>query len=395
MPSQGWRNVLLLALVSLVADISGEMLMAVLPFLLLAQGATGVGVALVSGITEGVGHFMKLVGGRLGERVKHPRLLIGGGYLLAALSRFGVGLAPAWGVTLAFRSLDRVGKGLRTAPRDALVAAGIEPQQRSRAFGLHRAADTTGAVVGVLVVLAALAWLDASHRSIVLVGAAVGLLTVIPLFFVRDAPLAPSSEGRFQPGPAQPGYRSLLAVMAAFNLGRVSYMFYLIHAAGRNIEAVQQAVLWYLLFNIVYAAASYPLGRLADLRGRRVVVLCGFLLQAAAAVPFILGQQGLPMAAGFVLLGLSFAAVESNAVALAAELSGQKGRSRRLGEYHALVGAATLVGSLVAGVLWDEVARSWTFGWSLVLSCGAAAGLALMLARGVGKRDWAAAAPGR
>lgn len=375
MASAGWRNVWLLAAVSLVADISGEMLMAVLPFALVAQGATGLGLGLVSGVSEGVGHAMKLVGGRLGARAQRRVPLIAGGYLIAALSRFGVALATAWPVTMAFRSLDRVGKGLRTAPRDAVLAESIREEEWGRAFGLHRAADTAGAVVGTLAVLALLVWAGASERTIILVGAVVGLFSVLPLLFVREPQPDPEANGAalVTPRPTQ-HYLTFLAVVGLFNLGRISYLFYLVRAAAGSDVAT--AVGWYLAFNVVYMAAAYPLGRWADRIGHDRVFTASLAVSAAAAACFLPTPSPLSLGAGFVLLGLSFAAAEGSGRALASHLADGRRRSSRLGEYHAVAGAATLLGGLVAGLLWDGLGHGYAFAWGVLLPALAMAMLA-------------------
>lgn len=392
--SATWRNVWLLALTSLVADVSGEMLQAVLPFLLLAQGATGLGLGLVGGVAEGVGHFFKLVGGYAGERVRRKRLLVGSGYLMAALSRFGVGLASSWGASLAFRSLDRVGKGLRTAPRDALLADMVPLRHRGRAFGLHRAGDTLGAVIGILLALL-LIWLwgesEGLEARIVLVAAFIGLLSVLPLFFVREPgegprptrrpgprtetapqspspPLQPSSK---EPHEApSPHYWSFLVVSGLFYLGHVSYLFFILRAAGPEGGPLSPAtaVLWYLAFNVVYMAASYPVGVWADRLGKMPFLVAGFGLAAVGGLAFALEPSPFTLGAGFLALGISYAATEGIGRAMASDLAGSAGRSHRLGWYHGAVGVATLVGAVAAGYLWDAYGQWAAFAWSALLS---------------------------
>ncbi len=386
MARDGWRSVWLFALTSLIADISGEMVMAVLPFVLIAQGATGLGLGLVGGVADGIGNLMKLFGGYAYRFLRRPLLLVGGGYVLANLSRIGVAFAASWPATLAFRSFDRVGKGLRTAPRDALLADAVPAHEQARAFGLHRASDTTGAVIGVLLALAGLTWFGVSERTLVLVGAAIGFTSIIPLFFIRPARDPPPPENGDADGNAvTKPYLIFLGVSALFAMGRVSYLFFLVRATSAGF-AVATAVLWYLLFNVVYAASSFPFGQAADLWGRRRVLLAGYLLGAAAAVPFLLPLRTAYATAGFVALGLSFAAVEGNQRALAADLAGRNARAARLGEFHATTGFATLLGGIVAGLLWDHVSPAWTFRWSAVLSLLAAAGIGLMLRHGVARR---------
>lgn len=370
----------MLALVSFINDISGEMLMAVLPFLLIAQGATGLGLGLVGGVTEGVGHMFKLVGGYAGNRAGSKKPLIGSGYAVSSLSRFGVAFATSWPLVLAFRSLDKVGKGLRTAPRDALLADAVEPAQRGRAFGLHRAADTAGAVVGVLLVLLFLVVFDSSSSDIVLAGAGIAMLSLIPLAFVKE-PRAGGDAGAQEQArlrePMSPRYGTFLAVSAVFHLSRVTYLFYLVRSTDAG-TGITTAVLWYLLFNVLYTIFAYPAGRLSDRFGKWGLLFGGYLLTALSAACFILHPTTLTMAAGFTLLGASFAAVEGTGRAYAADLAGSRSRSSRLGEYHGLTGGATLLGGIAAGLLWDSSGPAAAFVWGAILPLVAAAGLLLV-----------------
>lgn len=375
------KNVLLLALTSFLADVSGEMLMAMLPFLLVAQGATGLGIGLVSGLADAVGHAVKPFAGRLADHTGKRLPLIMGGYLLAALSRFGIALAPAWGVSLLFRASDRVGKGARSAPRDALLAESVPREERGRAFGLHRAADTAGAVVGVSLALAALALFGETARTtqaIVLLGAAVGLTTLVPLLFVREADASAGRDGARGEEPASPRFAAYVAVAALFALGSVSYMFFVLRATGAAGGA-SGAVALYLLFNLTYVAAAYPAGQLADRVGRERILLGGWLLFALTCALFALQPAMWLGIVAFALMGVAFAGFEGVQRALAADLAGTRRRSTQLGVFHAAVGGATLVGGLVGGLLWDQVGQAATFVWGATVALLAAALLPLAL----------------
>jgi MFS family permease len=364
------RNVLLLAATSFLADVSGEMLMAVLPFLLVAQGATGVGVGLVGGLADAVGHLVKPLAGRLADRLRRRKPLILTGYAVPALARIGIALASTWGLSLLFRATDRVGKGLRSAPRDALLAESVPREQRGRAFGLHRAADTAGAFVGVALALCALVLLHASPAGIVLAGAFIGLGTLVPLLFVRDLGQEEGARTRLVE-PASPRYRAYLLVAALFALGNVSYLFFLLRAADA-VGGEAGAIALYLLFNLVYFLAAYPAGHLADRWGKPRVLLGAFLLFALACAVFLLPPT-LPAAlAGFVVLGFAFAGFEGTERAFAADLAGTEGRATRLGLFHGTVGLATFAGGIAAGLLWDRVAPWAAFGWGAGLALGAA-----------------------
>lgn len=376
------RNVALLALTSLLADVSGEMLMAVLPFLLVAQGATGVGVGLVGGLSDAAGHALKPFAGRLADRMGKRRPLILVGYLTAAIARIGIALASAWPASLAFRSADRIGKGLRTAPRDALLAESVPGTHRGRAFGIHRAADTLGAVLGVSLALAALWRFGAdlsTLQAVVLVGALIGLSTLLPLLFVQETDARAEAKLRLAE-PASPRFGLYVALAGVFALGNVSYLFFVLRALGaaRNEAG---AVALYLLFNLVYVAAAYPFGRAADRYAKPRVLLVGWALFALASLLFV-ARPSLPLAiGGFVAMGLAFAGFESVQRALAADLAGSTARGARLGAFHATVGLCTVAGGLVAGLLWDGVGEWATFAWGASVALVATVLLAATLAR--------------
>ncbi len=372
-----WRDVWLLALVSLIADISGEMVLALLPILLVAQGATGLGIGLVDGVTEGVGHLFKYIGAQVGSRVKRQRLLIGSGYLVAALARFGVGFATTWPATLAFRSLDRVGKGIRTAPRDAMLARLVESGQRARAFGVHVMGDTLGGVLGVLLVLLMIPGLGLTTKTTVLIGSAIGLFAIVPLFWVRDR-LPKEGTPAFPDEPPSPYYGPFLAVSALFSLGRLSYMFYIVRVLGLY-GSVTVGILYYLLFNVLQAASAVQWGRTADRLGKSTILAVGYLLFALAPVVFILSTSVVGVTAGIILLGLAFACVDSIGRALASGLAGSLGRMGRLGEYHAITGFATLLGGITAGLLWDHAGPWAAFAWGATVPLVGLVGLVRLL----------------
>ncbi|MEA3201095.1 MAG: hypothetical protein QOE90_2523 [Thermoplasmata archaeon] len=370
------RNVVALSITSFLADVSGEMLMAVLPFLLLAQGATGFDVGITGGVSDAVGHLLKPVFGALADRTRRRKPLVVGGYLLAASARFGISASTQWFWSLAYRSADRVGKGMRTAPRDAILAESATKETRGRSFGLHRAADTAGAVVGVGLALLALLVLRASDASIVFVGALIGLSTAIPLFFVRDeGPLAPAAAKAIAE-PLSPRYRRYLVVAAIFAAGNVSYLFFVLRASDAVGGAVG-AVALYLVFNVVYAAGAYPMGALSDRVGKPRVLAAGFLLFALAAALMAMPPTWWRALAAFVVMGGSFACVDGVERAFAADLAGSVARSTRLGVFQGVVGVATVLSGIAAGLLWDQVAPWAAFAWGAGVALVALAALAL------------------
>jgi MFS family permease len=367
--SGGWRTVWLLALTSLLADVSSEMVVAILPLLLVSQGATGLAVGLFGSVSEGVGHVTKWLGGRWGDRVRHPRRLVAAGYFGPGAARVGIALATSWWGSLFWRSVDRVGKGLRTAPRDAMLAAAVPKEQHGRAFGLHRTVDTTGAFVGVLGALALLAWTGLSAAQIVLVAAVVGAFAAVPLLLMREPAVAPA--GPAKNAPAAAGFGWVVALSCLFAAGQANVLFFLLRAGGSTRAGILGAVGWYLLYNAVYAAASYPFGRWSDRSGKAVVLGTGFALTAAAQLLFVPTPSALTLAAGFTVLGLSWAATDATGRSLAADLAGAK-TSTNLGVYHASIGFAGLAGGVAGGLLWDSRGPAALFAFSAALAALAA-----------------------
>lgn len=373
----GWRDIVLLGLVSLIAEVSGEMMSALLPFLLISQSAGGLAIGLVGGVTDGVGDFFKLVGGHLGQRTRRPRLLIGAGYLVAALSRFGVAAAPTWPMTLGARSLDRVGKGLRTAPRDAMLANLSSPETRGRAFGLHLAGDVTGALVAVALVAVLFGVLGMSPRTLVVAAACIGVFAVLPLFWVRDQAFGERGVDA-RSAAAAPEYTSFLLVASLFAAGRVSYMFFVV--AATLAYGTATALGLYVAFTAVQAASAWLWGLLGDRWGKRRSLAIGYVLAAAGAA-FMLGGTLAWMVAGFLAFGLSVGCVDSLSRALAAQVTGGTQQTARLGEYHALTGFAGLLGGIAVGLLWDNWSPDVAFAWGAVVPLLAALGL-MRLRRG-------------
>lgn len=347
---EGWRTVWLLSITSLLADISSEMMTAVLPFLLVSQGAGGLAVGLFGATSELVGNLVKWQGGRWGDRVRHPRLLVMGGYLGAGAARIGIALASSWWGSLVWRSVDRVGKGLRTAPRDAILSKAIPKEERGRAFAFHRAADTTGAFLGVLGALGLLVWTALPPANIVLVAALVGVVATAPLLFLREP--APVATGSTKDSGPRTGFGAFVAVSCLFAAGQASVLFFLLRAGGSTRAGILGAVAWYLLYNAIYAGASYPFGLWADRSGKAVVLGVGFALTAAAQVLFVPLPTPLTLGLGFTVLGLAWAATDATGRSIAADLAGSK-KSTQLGVYHASIGAAALAGGVGGGWLYD------------------------------------------
>jgi len=379
------RNVFALSLVSLCTDVAGEMIYPLVPlFLTVVLGAPATAVGAIEGLAEATANLLKLVSGRVTDRHGRYRAWVFAGYGLSALAKPLLALAGGWPLVLVARLLDRVGKGTRGTPRDALIAASSRPEDRGRAFGFHRSMDTAGAVAGPLAGLALLAWSGQNFRLVFLLAAVPASLGVGLIGRVREPaaarPRAAAAPGGFSYRAAPRAYRTFLAIGLLFALGNSSDAFLILRAHALGLGTVA-AVLAYALYNLVYAATGWPAGILSDRIDRRTLLMAGFLL-------FALVYGGLGLAAGaapvwplFALYGLYMALTEGIAKAYIADLvpAGQRGGA--LGLYAAATGGMALASSLLAGLLWDRVAPAAPFYLGGATALAAAGCLALILAR--------------
>lgn len=367
------RNVVLLGGVSFLTDVSSEMLYPIVPlFLTGVLGAPMAVVGLVEGLAEATASLLKLVSGRLADRSRKRLPWVLWGYGLSAASKPLLAAATAWPGVLVARMLDRTGKGLRGPARDAIIADSTAPAIRGRAFGLHRAMDTAGAVLGPLLGMLGLGALGLGYRTLFLLAAIPGAVAVLVALAVRE-PSHRFPENRdgarsvHMPGPLW----RFVAVATVFSIGNSSNAFLLLRA--RDLGWGETGVIGlYVLYNVVYALGSTPLGTLSDRLGRRTVLAAGFAV--AAVVYGGLALWAVPLAAPvfLALYGLHDAATVGTARAYITELAPAEAPATALGLYQMARGLSLLVASLVAGGLWTLAGAPVAFLFSTATSILAA-----------------------
>ena len=380
------RAVWVLGFVSLFVDLSSEMLYPILPLYLAGTlGAPFALIGFIEGLAEVTAGLSKGYFGGLSDRWRRRKAFVVGGYALSALSKPVPGVWAAWPGVLVSRVTDRVGKGVRSAPRDALLAAYATPATRGRVFGLHRAMDTLGAALGPAVALAWLAARPGDYRPLfflAFVPAAVG--AALTLFVREQAPGAAPPPRRSSLlafwREATPEYRRLLAWLVGFALVNSSDVFLILKA--REALGDQLALVGYIFYNLVFAAAAYPAGDLSDRWGRRPTLVLGLGLYAAAYLGFALTGAVLPATPAvfgglFVLYGLYAAATEGVAKAWLADLAPRdETRGRAMGLHAAATSLAALVASTGAGLLWSGVGPAAPFAVAAAVALVVALGLA-------------------
>lgn len=393
------RNVWAASGASFLTDVSSEMILNLLPlFLSNVLGVTTAVIGLVEGAAETTSSLLKLLSGRLSDRVGRKWLAVSG-YAISTLAKPAFALAGSWPVVAGARWADRVGKGVRTAPRDALVADSIGPAQRGLAFGFHRAADTGGAVVGLGIAIAVVWWVQGGQLAlepqvftklvwISLIPAVLGVLCLA--LGARETPrrdTGAAGEATAPPpvlhGMGRP-FLVFLAIVGVFELGNSADAFLVLRAQERGLSVVE--ILWVLLaFNAVYALLSAPAGRLSDRVGRRPLLVAGWLLYAAVYLGFAVANAPWHTAVLYALYGAHYGLSYGTAKAMVADLvpAGQRGAA--YGAYAATVGILDLPASLLAGVLWQGLGGWPGFGPAAPFWLGAAlaavAALALALWR--------------
>jgi MFS family permease len=375
------RTVIALGAVSLLTDLSSEMIYPLLPvFLTTVLGAGPLAIGAIEGAAESVAALLKLASGWWSDRVPRRKPLLIAGYGMASLVRPLVGLAQGVGQVLAVRLIDRVGKGIRGAPRDALIADAVDASQRGRAYGFHRAADHTGAVAGPIVAYALLTWGGISLRTVFLLAAIPAAAAMIALIFgVRESARA-ASKGK-APDLAWSGldrkFWAYLGVLLLFTLGNSTDALLILRANELGVSVALIPILWAVL-HVVKAVSSTPGGVLSDRLGRRPLIISGWLVYAAVYLGFAYASATWHAWGLFIIYGLYFGLTEGVEKALVADLVPAAVRGAAFGWYNLTIGLAALPASLIFGGLWQAYGAATAFVVGASLALVAAIGLMLV-----------------
>ncbi len=363
-PRQGISpNVILLSVVSFLNDLSSEMIMPILPMFLLSLGGGGQTVGLVSGFRDAVSNILKIFFGYWSDRTGHRKAFVYGGYFVSSIFKLLLATSRAWPSAVVFSGLERIGKALRTAPRDAIIAESMATQ-RGKGFGVHRSLETTGAVLGAVGAFVLFWFLHLSFRNIVLIAGVIGFAALLPIHFVSE-PRGRAQNITLKLGIAAlpPPLRLFILVASIFTLGNFSYMFFVLKAGtlfpGRFSQAAP--ILLYAMFNIVYSLLAAPLGILSDRIGREKVIVFGYFLFAVTAAGFAFFHSPAAFVILFVLYGVYQAAIDGTQRAFVADLAREGLKATALGTFYTATGLAALPGGLLAGFLWERFSPEVTF----------------------------------
>ena len=379
------RNVIALAAVSFLTDVSSEMIYPLLPvFLTTVLGANASFIGAIEGAAESTAALLKLASGWWSDRVRKRKPLVVIGYAIASIARPLVAVAQTASQVLLIRVSDRVGKGIRNAPRDALIAESVDPSIRGRAFGFHRAADHAGGVLGPLIAFAVLTWHLASLRTVFWLAAIPGLLSLlVVVVFVREIPrtsVAPSGAAPDLREPLGGTFWRVLLVIFLFTLGNSTDAFLLLRANQLGVPVALAPILWAAL-HVVKSASSTPGGALSDRVGRRPTLIAGWLLYAAVYFGFSRAGAAWQAWALFGVYGIFFGLTEGAERALIADLVGPDRRGAAFGWYNLAIGLGALPASLLFGAVWDRAGAPAAFVMGATFALVAAVGLVMVAPR--------------
>jgi MFS family permease len=365
------RNVIVLGLVSLLTDLSSQMVFPLIPlFLVSVLGAGAYAVGIVEGAAETTASLLKVFSGYWSDRIRKRRPFVLFGYSLSSITKPLFALAHVWPMVLFIRILERVGKGLRTAPRDAIVAESCDECVRGKAFGFHRTMDGIGSVLGAIFAFLLLPVLG--YRKIFFLGFVPAIIGALVVLFVNEGKQSSATEVervklKLSIRALPVNLRLFIAVATVFSLGHFGYAFLLLRSKGIGFTD-QNAILLYVLFYVVYALCSVPSGMLSDRIGRKPILMVGYGIFALCALGLVFISSRHSIFIFFAVYGLSYAMFDGAQRAFVVDLAPAHLKGTALGTFHTAIGLVALPGGFIAGLLWDKIEPLATFLYGFTLT---------------------------
>ncbi len=388
-------NIIVTGLTSLFTDISSEMIYPIISLYLLALGSSPALIGLIEGIAESTASVVKVFSGAISDRIRKRKSLAILGYAFSPIGKFFMWLAKDWGFVFIGRTLDRFGKGIRTAPRDTIIAESSSSEKRGASFGLHRAMDTLGAIFGVIIAIIIMRHLGLNEglhtvqniqsylpafKTIILISLIPAAIGVAILFLVKETgtgkPLAHNLSLKWSKLDRR--LKAFLIVTFIFTLGNSSNQFLLMRAKGIGFS-VEGVLFLYLVYNLVYGIISWPAGRLSDRIGRKTLIVSGYFVYAIVYTGFGLSSTSSAMWMLFSIYGLYIAFTEGVEKALISDIAPKDLRATLIGLHATLVGIGLFPASLLAGLIWDTLGPQFTFYFGGLMGIIAAIGMLIVL----------------
>jgi len=367
------HNIILLGLVSFFNDISSKMIEPILPMFLTVVGANPQIIGIIGGLRDSISSLLKILAGYWSDRIGKRKPFVFLGYFSSSVFKFLIGISRTTPLVFLFSSLERIGKGLRAAPRDAILAESM-PEHHGRGFGIHRFFDSLGAVLGAVIVFLLLWYLKWDYKVIIIVAALLGFLSLVPLSFVKEPKVKPKKISFLTSLNSLPkSLKFFMLVASIFAFSNISYMFFILKVQDIFVDSFLKKtipILFYILFNSFYASLAIVFGKLADRKSKPFVIIIGYLLFSLTTLGFAVSSKIMSFVILFILYGISNAMINSNQRALVADLSREL-EGTGLGTYHFIIGIIAFFSSSIAGLLYS-LHPSYAFYYSSILSLSAA-----------------------
>ncbi|MCX6665814.1 MAG: MFS transporter [Euryarchaeota archaeon] len=365
------RNIIILGFVSLFTDLSSQMVFPLIPLYLISLGAGAWVVGLVEGAAETTASLLKVFSGYWSDKINRRKPFVFAGYSLSTITKPLFALTNSWPFILLVRVMERVGKGIREAPRDAIVAESADESVRGKAFGFQRAMDGLGSIIGAVLAFILLPIL--LYKNIFLVAFLPGIIAVLCILLIKEQKKSNISTKKtttsFKMSMKQLPRNLKLFIVAStiFALGNFGYAFLLLKAKNIGLSD-ERTILLYVLFYTIYTICTIPAGVISDKIGRKPVLITGYILFAALSVGLLFVSQLNTLVIIFIIYGVFFAMIDGVERAFVVDLAPTNLKGTALGTFHTVTGLIALPGGLLLGVLWDTFSPNTTFLFAFILT---------------------------
>ena len=367
------RNILIVGLISLFTDLSSEMVFPLIPLYLVFLGGGGFVVALVEGAAETTASLLKVFSGYWSDKIKKRKPFVLAGYSLSTITKPLFAFANSWPIVLFVRVFERIGKGIRTAPRDAIIAESCDSCVRGKGYGFHRTMDSLGAIIGATI--AFILFPTFGFKNIFLYAFIPGIIAVICIIFIKEKQKITeckeekvlSMKISFKQLPWN--LRIFIFIATVFTIGNFGYAFLMLRTKMGNSN--DTAILFYLIFLITSTILSIPTGILSDKIGRKPVILAGYFMFALICIILIFYSTFYILLLCFILFGIFSAMIEGVQRAYVVDLAPTELKATALGTFHTSIGLIALPGGLIGGLIWDIISPEATFFYALVFTISA------------------------